>query len=53
MPHFVQSGEVGVVVFHYGAAGGEQLKQLQRRGFAKIVNILFIRHAEQPKSWSL
>ena len=42
-----EPAKYGIVVIHDGATGGEQLEQLQRRRFAKIVNILLVSHAEQ------
>src|ERR1700720_733664 len=44
--HFVERGEVGIVVIEEGAASREQFEEFERGRFAEIVHVLFISHAE-------
>src|SRR5580692_618597 len=51
--HFVKLREIGVVVFEVRAALLKQLHDLERGRFAQVVDVLFVRHAENQQLRSL
>ena len=44
--HFVELREVGIVVIERGTALHEELHDFERRGFAQIVHVFFVSHAQ-------
>ncbi len=47
MAHLVERREIGIVVFHEGAALGEEFEKLQRRRLAEVVDVFFVGDAEE------